>query len=467
MAHPAVAERLDLHDIQALVLRAHAELPWASYVFLRVDEAAGARAALGALLHDGAITPAAAVIAPARARPATRLQLALSHAGLVRLGLDEATRRSFASEFQGGMAEPARSRRLGDCGASAPEGWELGGPGHRLDVLVCLFAGSSDERDALVAQLVARLSPALALERRQDSTPRRQEREHFGFRDGISQPVLLGDPTRAHVDGVDRIADGEFLFGYPNEYGKLPAAPRTADGADLGRNGSYLVFRKLEQNVAAFWRYFHDVAGGAAPEAERLAAKCVGRWPSGAPLSLAPDRDDPRLGADAARNNHFAFLDHDQLGTRCPIAAHIRRANPRDAKGTSKSDSLTMVRRRRIIRRGRPYGAPTAEQRPLLNDGERRGLFFLALNANLGRQFEFVQQTWLNNPKFGGLINDRDPVVAQDALTGAVSLPASPFRRRLAGLPSFVTVLGGEYFFLPGLSALERLLAACATGEGA
>lgn len=461
MADTAVATRLELGDIQALVLRAHAELPWASYVFFRVADAAGARAALRRLVDEHAITTAAAVITPRHKRPQTRLQVALSHAGLVRLGLDATSRASFAPEFQSGMAEPARARRLGDRGVSDPAGWELGGAVHQLDVLLCLFAPTSHERDALAARWIARLAPSLALELRQDATPRRGDREHFGFRDGISQPVLRGDPARDHVPELDRIADGEFLFGYANEYGKLPCAPRTAGGADVGKNGSYLVFRKLEQDVAAFWRYFHDQAGGVHAERERLAAKCMGRWPSGAPLSLSPERDDERLGADDAHNNHFTFLEHDALGTRCPVAAHIRRANPRDAKGDNKDDSIVMVRRRRIIRRGRPYGPPTAEERPLYDDGTPRGLYFIALNTNLGRQFEFVQQTWLNNPKFAGLANDRDPVVAQDEERGALSLPASPFRRRLAGLPSFITVRGGEYFFLPGVNALAAILDAC------
>ena len=462
-----MTEPLELDDIQALVLRGHGELRWASYLFLRVDDAAGARAALRDLLHAGALTSAAAVVGPPATRPPRRLQLALSHAGLGRLGLDETTRRSFAPELQSGMAQPARARRLGDRGASDPARWELGGVGHRLDVLLCLFAGSRRERDALAHHWTARLAPALGLERREDTTPHRGEREHFGFRDGVSQPIVRGDPAPGPVAERDLIAPGEFLFGYANEYGKLPAAPRLAGGGDLGRNGSYLVFRKLEQDVAGFWRYFHDAAraadGAPAPHtAELYAAKCVGRWPSGAPLSLSPERDDHALGGDPARNNDFVFLEQDPLGLRCPIASHIRRANPRDAKGGSAEDSLELVRRRRIIRRGRLYGEPPADPRPLQPDGERRGLYFLALNTNLGRQFEFVQQTWLNNPKFGGLTDDRDPVTAQGPTPGAASLPASPFRRRLAGLPSFVTVRGGEYFFLPGLRALDRLLAACA-----
>jgi Dyp-type peroxidase family len=459
VARPLAARRLELDDIQALTMRAHPELPYVSYVFFRVVDRARALAALGAMTD--AITTARAVLAPAAKRPKTRVQLAFSHGGLVQLGLDAAARASFSPEFQSGMAEPARSRRLGDRGDSAPDHWELGGSTHRLDVLVALFAATTAARAALVAEWTARLD-GLVVEKAEESTPRHNQREHFGFRDGIAQPVLRGDPERAHVAAADRIADGEFLFGYANEYGKLPSAPRTAAGVDLGDNGTYLVFRKLEQHVARFWRYFHVAGGNDAREAERLASKCVGRWPSGAPLVLAPERDDAQLGADMAHNNHFMYRDNDPIGARCPLAAHIRRANPRDARGSTAEDSLTMVRRRRIIRRGRLYGVAPRAAQPQHEDGERRGLYFVAININIARQFEFVQQTWLNNPKFAGLANDRDAVVAQYEDGGSVSLPAEPFRRRLAGLPSFVTVRGGEYFFMPGKRALARLLAACA-----
>ncbi|MCU1282753.1 MAG: peroxidase [bacterium] len=462
MAQPPVARPLALADIQALALRAHPDLSYVSYVFFRVVDRVAALAALAAM--QSAITTAKAVTAPPHKRPKTRLQLAFSHTGLAQLGLDDGARRSFSPEFQSGMAEPARSRRLGDRGDSAPDEWELGGAAHRLDVLVALFAATTEARTALVDEWTARLAPGLVVEAREDSMPRQNQREHFGFRDGISQPVLRGDPTRAHVAAADRIADGEFLFGYANEYGKLPAAPRTAGDVDLGDNGTYRVFRQLERLVARFWRYFHVVAGGAAHEAERLASKVVGRWPSGAPLVLAPEHDNPRLGGDMAHNNHFMYRDGDPIGGRCPAAAHIRRANPRDARGSTAEESLTMVRRRRIIRRGRPYGDPPRDAQPQHEDGTRRGLYFLAVNINIARQFEFVQQTWLNNPKFAGLANDRDAVVAQAEDGGAVSLPAEPFRRRLAGLPSFVTVRGGEYFFMPGIAALGRLLAACRRG---
>ena len=461
MAGPTVTSPLELDDIQALVLRSHRDLPWASYLFFRIDDPIGARAALVELA--GELTSAGQVIGRGPARPERRLQLALSAVGLERLGLDEQTRRSFAPEFQSGMAERTRSRRLGDRGASDPSTWELGGPGHRLDLLLCLFARERHERDALAAAYTERLAPALIVERREDSTPRPDSREHFGFLDGVSQPVIAGDPRRHQVSERDLIAPGEFLLGYPNEYRQRAPSPVLASGGDLGKNGSYLVFRKLEQDVAAFWRTFHQAAQTMEParSAEHLAAKCVGRWPSGAPLSLSPERDDPQLGADVERRNEFLFLERDRLGECCPVASHIRRANPRDAKGGSAAASLELVRRRRLIRRGRLYGEPVKKPMMTEPDHVSRGLYFVALNANLSRQFEFLQQTWINNPKFGGLNDDRDPVSSQGATSGAASLPGMPFRQRLMDLPSFVTVRGGEYFFLPGLRALSTLLAAC------
>jgi deferrochelatase/peroxidase EfeB len=188
-------------------------------------------------------------------------------------------------------------------------------------------------------------------------------------------------------------------------------------------------------------------------KAVRLAAKCVGRWPGGAPLSRAPDED----AAEWARDNTFTYRD-DGGGFKCPVGAHIRRANPRDSLEPGPQESAKLTRRHMIMRRGRAYGPPLArfqkEERP-----QERGLFFVAVNANIGRQFEFMQQTWLNNPKFDGLLDETDPISgARDPrLGGSLTIPEQPVRRRLTGLPAFVTTRGGEYFFLPGLPALRFL----------
>jgi len=243
----------------------------------------------------------------------------------------------------------------------------------------------------------------------------------------------------------------------------LPRDPAGSGQADLGRNGSYLVLRQLEQDVVGFWRFLGDAthgAGGAAGSGARLAlaAKMVGRWPSGAPLVLAPDADDPSLGGA----NDFGYFAEDRRGTRCPIGAHIRRANPRDSLDPRPGSqaSIDVGKRHRILRRGREYGPPISNEQLEAGDdgGLERGLYFLCLNANLARQFEFIQHTWVNNAKFSGLYDDPDPLVgARNGGRDTFTVQAEPVRSRVRGLPQFVTVKGGAYFFLPGIRAIRYL----------
>jgi Dyp-type peroxidase family len=295
------------------------------------------------------------------------------------------------------------------------------------------------------------------------------------------------------------IQPGEVLLGYPNEYNKLPFSPTVAasddsanllrpdaehpDRRDLGRNGTYLVFRKLRQDVVRFWQFCDEQTknddGTSNPEERtRLAAKMVGRWPSGAPARAVPRQRRLRSGRDAGRNNVFGFAETDPHGYRCPLGAHIRRSNPRDGLGPTPKESATIVNRHRLLRRGRPYGELMLD--PLQesgDDGVDRGLVFICLNANIARQFEFVQQTWINDPKFHGLYDNKDPITGDNldlSLGGPpdpeedadipynFTIPQQPVRRRISGLTRFVHVRGGGYFFLPGLSALRFL-----AGEGA
>ena len=288
-----------------------------------------------------------------------------------------------------------------------------------------------------------------------------ERKEHFGFVDGISQPRIAGyagDKTdkSSAATAAPGLAAGEFVLGYANEYGKLPSSPKMAGSRDLGRNGTYLVFRQLDQDVPGFWRNLLARAGGNRSEAVRLAAKCVGRWPSGAPLVRSPTRDDPSQG-DV---NDFGYANEDPKGTACPFGAHIRRSNPRDALPATQEESLELARRHALVRRGRSYGEPLA---PFTSEAvpKERGLLFICVNANIGRQFEFVQQTWINNPKFAGLYDERDPLLGDhEQAGGTFTIPAAPFRERLRDLPRFTRVRGGAYFFLPSLRALRLLVSA-------
>jgi Dyp-type peroxidase family len=446
----------DLEDIQGLVYSAWTDHPHAGFLFARLGD--DPRAARGWL--DGVrrlVTPAVRH----RRRIHGRLQVALSSSGLAALGVPADVLAMMAPEATAGMA--ARGRVLAD---TAPETWELGGPGDRLDALVLIY---TRDAEALASELAAQRQALVAAGARVHADeigwPIGQ-REHFGFADGLSQPFVPGLHPRPRP-GEDPIPPGEVVLGYPNAYGRLPLTPLWGD-FDLGRNGSYLVFRKLAQDVAGLWRWLADhartLAGRDAALADELtelfAAKLVGRWRSGAPLALAPDRDDPAL-ATPERRNTFDYLEHDRDGLRCPISAHIRRANPRDARGGSAHDSRTVVGRHRIVRRGRSYGAPLPHAAALAghDDGIARGLYFLCLQSSIARGFEFIQQTWLANPGFLGLHGEPDPLLGGSAGKCHFTIPADPVRLRLTCIPTVVTHRGGGYFFLPSLSALARIAA--------
>jgi Dyp-type peroxidase family len=184
-----------------------------------------------------------------------------------------------------------------------------------------------------------------------------------------------------------------------------------------------------------------------------LQVKMMGRWPSGAPLVLSPDQDDPTLGQDPARNNEFLYHIDDPLGLRCPAGAHARRVNPRDA---FRDELIGINRLHRIIRRSTSYGPPLPDG-VLDDDGVDRGIVFVAIQAQIRRQFEFVQTQWVNDGIFRGAPGEKDPIVGPNDGTGAFSIPRQPVRRRIGGLPRFVINRGGEYCFMPGLRALAWL----------
>jgi Dyp-type peroxidase family len=217
------------------------------------------------------------------------------------------------------------------------------------------------------------------------------------------------------------------------------------------------VLRQLAQDVSAFWTHLQRIAdrsGNGYGDATALAARMVGRWPDGAPLVLAPNHDDPALSGA----NDFAYHATDQLGLRCPIGAHLRRAHPRDSldPNPGSSTSVAIDRRHRLLRRGRLYGPRLDRDAALAGGDDReRGLHFMCLCASVSRQFEFIQHTWVNNPRFDGLYEDADPLIGPSGR--AFTIQARPARRRLTDLPAFVRVRGGGYFFLPGIRALRWL----------
>jgi Dyp-type peroxidase family len=290
--------------------------------------------------------------------------------------------------------------------------------------------------------------PGIELIWRQDCYQLPTGRTSFGFKDGIGQPTVEGSGVRGMNAKEQPIKAGEFILGYPDETGSLPPMPKPDM---LGRNGTYIVFRKLHTRVAAYRQYLRAKASSRDEEA-LLGAKMVGRWQSGAPLTLSPERDDPDLGADRDRNNDFLYED-DLRGFKCPAGSHARRANPRDALDHEMSVN---VRLHRMIRRGTSYG-PMLPEGVLEDDGVDRGIIFVFAGAHLKRQFEFVKTQWLNDGIFIGAPAEKDPLVGPNDGSGTFTIPQHPIRRRLQSLPPFVVTRGGEYCFAPGLRALRWL----------
>jgi len=285
-------------------------------------------------------------------------------------------------------------------------------------------------------------------------------RTHLGFVDGIGEPDIEGSGLTSVVQSAPGrygslpgfgapVKAGEFLLGYDNELGRPSPAPAPPE---LARNGTYVSFRKLRIDVAAYRRFLAEHSTSPAEE-ELLAAKMIGRWPSGAPLELTPTQDDPGLASDPDRVNAFAYRDDDPRGLRCPVGAHVRRMNPRDSL-----DAATDVNLHRILRRGATYGPPLP-QGQTTDDGVDRGIAFIFLGTEIGRQFEFVKGQWTNDGQFAGLGDEQDPLVGNRHSSDTYTVPSHPFRRRLTGIPQFVRTCGGEYLFLPGLHALAWLAA--------
>jgi Dyp-type peroxidase family len=491
-----IMSEVDFADVQGLVRFGYKDMTEASYALVRVKDAAAARA----WLRSAPVTSAMTMKPP----PTSAQHVAFTASGLRALGVDESVIAGFSHEFRDGMVQEYRSRQLGDVEANDPKRWEWGGPGNEPHLVVMFFAEPGCLKALLQSSTGAAWTEAFDVMRfleTEDMGPF----EPFGFADGVSQPKIDWEQKReaphAEFEYTNVVALGEFLLGYPNEYGKitdrplldpdaasaelLPAAD-ASDKKDLGRNGTYLVMRQLDQDVRKFWQFVHDKSGGNFAEAEKLASAMVGRTRAGDPLVPGQSASIPGIEPkdDQIRKNQFTF-DSDPTGSRCPFGAHVRRANPRNAdypgrpKGLLKKlitmlgfgprgfrdDLMSSVRFHRILRRGREYGRklnPEDALTPAPPDDPPRGLHFICLNANISRQFEFLQNAWMASTKFSGLTGESDPLMGTRhtipgcPVTSGFTLPVDgALPRRITGLPQFVTLRGGAYFFLPSLRAIR------------
>ena len=433
---------LEVDDIQHILLTRAPALT-GRYEFLSFRDSAKGRAWLQAILEK--------VQSAQQARASIEsdkrwVSVAFTWDGLRALGVDEASLATFPQEFKQGM--PARAEILGDTGANHPDHWVGGLASRELHAIVILFARDAAERgrcksehERLLAELegVDVLS-SLDLEA---TPPFDYAHDHFGYRDRLSQPVIEGSGDVPTPGSGAPLKAGEFILGYPDEDGPPANLPQPEI---LSRNGSYMAYRRLQEHVGAF-REFLRRHGKTPEERELVAAKLMGRWRSGAPLVLAPEKDDPSLAADMQRNNDFNYREMDPHGYAVPLGSHCRRMNPRD--------TAVNMNRRRMIRRGATYGPPLPEDAP--DDGVERGIAAFVVCGSLIRQFEFAQNVWANDKTFHELGNERDPMIGNHDGTLDFKIPKRPIRKTITGLPAFTSVRGGAYFFLPGLKGLQYL----------
>jgi Dyp-type peroxidase family len=451
--------KLNQTDIQGFVLRGY-NLPFARYMFLHFEDAARARALITRLLP---------VITTGQhwddGKPPSTVNIAFTHRGLAAFGLPQATLLSFPVEFLQGMK--GRADILGDTGLNSPEHWDQLWRDDSVHAWLGINGQSPaalDDCCSMIRAFIQETGGAIELTL-QDAAAimdngKPTTREHFGYTDGFGNPDYLGverttQPGQGKLmpDGSwAALATGELLLGYADEAGELPVAPVPHI---LAANGTFMVYRKVHQNVAAFRAYLDEHAAGYGGGKEKLAAKFIGRWRDGTPIELSPDKPDQTIVKDPNRNTDFTY-GKDPEGVRCPIGAHLRRVHPRDAFGFNGR----LVDRRRITRRGLPYGPPVPEGEAA-SDSVERGIVFMALNANISRQFEFVQQQWIDYGNDARQGNDKDMLTGNHGGKGKFVIQGDsgpdnpPFI--CAHLPNFVELRGGDYFFLPSITALGMI----------
>jgi len=483
---PRPAATIQFSSVPTLVLGGLSRLRYGAVALLRLsDEVTANKSWLSSI--DGKISYGDQLGA------LKALVAGFSASGLRKLGLTESDIVTFPVNFQQGMSMPSRARLLGDTGPDDPSRWIWGGANAWPDAVLLIYAADAadlarelgDEIDRLAAFGASVLHQIRFAPLPPGNAP---TVEPFGFVDGISQPIIRGTVRATRTPNSHQlVAPGEFILGYPDNLGYIPSTPSvtvTQDSGelldniggdpsrqrpdfaeplpntrhDLGCNGTYLVVRQLEQDVAGF-NAFLDAAArehsddSRVPRAggpllrEWIAAKMVGRWRDGTSLVRHPNAPASSVGRDPSPDNEFLFGE-DPTGVRCPFGAHIRRGNPRDSFEPGSAQQLAITNRHRILRVGRRYA----------DEDGKEGIVFMCLNTDIERQFEFVQRTWVLSPSFSGLENESDPLLGFGKGANVITIPTPGGPLRLNGLKDFVTVRGGAYFFLPGKEAVRFLV---------
>lgn len=519
---------IDLNDVQGNIVKGygHYGYPKARYIFYRIHNELAGRvfvSDLNPLITTGIPWLLTAQSGADNAPPAVTSNIAFTYEGLKMLGVPQKSLQSFPEDFAMGMKK--RKDILGDDEASAPEYWDNIWQGDGVHIWISINGKSEEDIEKRYQEICAFVSKSnkgieqlsghrgansatdlpyqTASALYKDGIP--QPKEHFGYRDGISDPYFVasggnpnrvvggGKPTRGDPttkEGWEPLETGEFILGHRDESFETPVAPQPPL---LAFNGTFMVYRKLHENVGSFNHYLTKTAANYPGGKEMLAAKFAGRWrDSGAPIAQFPSEAEatafgeklraaeiklyaeqpdpsPETVAEfaALKKQLVAFnYDHDLSGARCPLGAHTRRINPRGALEDGKEAFDTpgaLINRRRILRRGLPYG----EVQDSKDDKGDHGIIFMVINASISRQFEFVQQQWVNYGNDFKLANDKDPLLGNHGLDkqgkpdGRMMLEADPNGKEppffCSAMPRFVETRGGDYFFIPSLTALHML----------
>lgn len=525
--------KLDLHDIQGNIIKGYGRygFPKARYVFFNINDEKAGRIFLAKIINK--ITTSESWENYGQTQDASKIptvttNIAFSYQGLKHLGIPRKSLQSFPTDFAMGMK--ARQDILGDDGVSAPENWDPIWKNHEVHCWLSINGQTEEGIETRYQELIQYTKESnkgvqlltghlgennVEMDYQQASavfnkgvpTPK----EHFGYTDGISDPFFKGTETnpanvigggkRTREDpktpaGWEALETGEFILGHRDEAFEIPV--NAPEPRLLSHNGTFMVFRKLHENVGSFNEYIENIGKDFPGGEEAVAAKFAGRWRNGVPLTSFPSENDAnqflaKLGAakkrlseastdqekQAAqvvyaelRKQFVAFDYNDDLeGSKCPVGAHARRANPRGALEFGEKKAFAtpgaLVNRRRIARRGLPYGEV---KDPSKNDGNH-GIIFMAINASIERQFEFVQQQWMNYSNDFKLANDKDPIIGNHETDtngeagGKMIIEGKqaangekaqvPFF--CSAMPRFVETRGGEYFFIPSMTALRMI----------
>ena len=369
------------------------------------------------------------------------ISAAISYAVLVALGVPEDSLQSFPEAFRVGMA--ARADKLRDYGPNDPKNWDRPFGSGLIHIGVSVFSDSEAtwRRTMETARQQYQGFSGITVLMTRDFGAQPGDRNPLGYKDSIGQPAIEGSGVASLPGQGPPIKAGEFILAYPGEAGVPLPMPRPDV---LGRNDTFVGLRKYQSRVGTFNRFLQEHAR-TEQERELLAAKLVGRWRSGAPLTLAPTQDDPALGADPRRNNNFTYA-ADPNGRQVLLGSHMRRMNPRD----TNMAQLTDVNVHRIIRRSTGYGAPYDPNAISEQDDEvARGIYFIFISAKAMATMEFLQQEWINNGNFMYLGSERDPNVGLQEDGATFTIPQQPVRRCIHDIPTFNVLRGGEYLFMP------------------